>query len=369
MKPIYVAATGQHVGKTTTTLGILAGLRERGIRAGYCKPVGQQHIEVSGIIADKDAVLFADSVGFAINPDWHSPVVIGQGITKAFIDNPDQFRFRERILAAREYLTSQYDVVVYEGTGHPGVGSIADLSNAQVAHMLGAGVVMVVEAGIGNTIDRLNLCLSLFREHQVPLWGVIINKVYADKMDEVSYYLRKRLQELDIPLLGLIPYDRSLSFPIMEAIRQAVEGRVIMNRDKMGNRVAEIIAGSLVDVDEFNSFENTLLVVSSKRLDEALHKVSMISELKQLDQSPLSGVIVTGDGRHADWVEDFDFNHPYFEKNKIPVVATALDTYGSVVKISRIEVKINTSTPWKVSRAIELIHRHVNFDELLQKMQ
>jgi len=369
MKPIYVAATGQHVGKTTTTLGILAGLRERGIRAGYCKPVGQQHVEVSGIIADKDAVLFADSVGFEINPDWHSPVVIGQGVTRAFIDKPDNFHFRERIQAAQRHLSSNYDVVVYEGTGHPGVGSIADLSNAQVAHMLGAGVVMVVEAGIGNTIDKLSLCLSLFREQKVPLWGVIINKVYADKMEEVSYYLRKRLHEMNIPLLGMIPYDRSLSFPIMEAIRQAVEGRVILNRDKMGNRVAEIIAGSLVDIDEFNSFENTLLVVSSKRLDEALHKVSAISKIKKLEQSPLSGVIVTGDGRHADWVEDFNFNHPYFEEYKVPVLATALDTYGSVVKISRIEVKINTSTPWKVSRAIELIHEHVNFDELLRKME
>lgn len=369
MKPIYVAATGQHVGKTTTTLGLVEGLRRRGFRTGYCKPVGQQQLEIGDLVADKDAVLFADSIGFQINPDWHSPVIIGRGVTRQFIEDPHQFHFRERILAAAEYLSANYDAVVYEGTGHPGVGMVANVSNPQVAKMLGAGVVMVVEAGIGNTIDRLGLSMALFREHGVPVWGVIINKVYEEKMEEIGFYLRKRLTQMDIPLLGLIPYDRSLSYPIMETIRQAVDGKTLLNRHKMGNQVAEIIAGSLIDVEEFNSFENTLLVVSSKRVEEAIEKINAISHLKSLGQSPLSGVIVTGDGRHSHWIDDFEIEHPYFDDHEIPVVSTPLDTYGSVVKISRIEVKINTATPWKVSRAIELITEHVDFDSLFERMQ
>lgn len=368
MKPVYVAATGQHIGKTTTTLGLVEGLRQRGFRTGYSKPVGQQHLTLDGIIADKDAVLFADSIGFAINPDWHSPVIIGQGVTRRFIDNPEGFPFRERIMEAATYMGANYDAIVYEGTGHPGVGSVAGLSNAQVADMLGAGVVMVVEAGIGNTIDRLSLCLSLFREKKVPIWGVIVNKVYEEKKEEITYYLNKRLQQMDIPLLGLIPYDRTLSYPIMETICQAVNGNVVLHPEKLNNRVADIMAGSLVEIEEFNSFENILLVVSNKRLDEAIDKIVAICKLKQLKHTPISGVLVTGDSRHAHWIDDFELNHPYFEHHQIPVISTALDTYGSVVKISRIEVKINTATPWKVSRAIELVREHVNFDLLLENM-
>lgn len=368
MKPVYVAATGQHIGKTTTTLGLVEGLHQRGLRTGYCKPVGQQHLTLNGVIADKDAVLFADSIGFAINPDWHSPVIIGQGVTRRYIDNPSDFPFRERIMEAAHHMMTNYDAIVYEGTGHPGVGSVAGLSNAQVAEMLGAGVVMVVEAGIGNTIDRLSLCLSLFKEKKVPVWGVIINKVYEEKKDEIAYYLSKRLHQMDIPLLGLIPYDRTLSYPIMEAVCQAVDGKVVLYPGKLNNLVADIMAGSLVEVEEFNSFENILLVVSNKRLDEAIDKIVAICKLKNLKKTPLSGVLVTGDTKHGHWIEDFELNHPYFEEHQVPVISTALDTYGSVVKISRIEVKINTATPWKVSRAIELVREHVNFDFLLERM-
>jgi len=259
-------------------------------------------------------------------------------------------------------------MVVYEGTGHPGVGTVVNLSNARVAKMLGAGVVMIVEGGIGRTIDRLNMSISLFHEEKVPILGVIVNKVKPEKIEEIRFYLDKKLREMGMPLLGILPYDQRLSFPIMETIRQAVQGKVIMNGDCMNNRIEDIIAGSLIDLDEFSTFRNILLVSSIKRLNTAVEKVEAISRIKNLKNSPLSGVIVTGDGRHAKWYDEGDLNNPYFRKNQIPVITTKLDTFGSVVKINRIEVKINTRTPWKIKRAIELIHEHVEFDLLLDQL-
>lgn len=48
MRGILIAATGQHVGKTTSCLGIVAGLLQRVESLAYCKPVGQQHVLVDG---------------------------------------------------------------------------------------------------------------------------------------------------------------------------------------------------------------------------------------------------------------------------------------------------------------------------------
>lgn len=368
MRTIYVAATGQHVGKTTSTLGLVANLKEMGYRTGYCKPVGQESVTHEGKVADKDAVLFSEVSGFEIIPDLHSPVIIGRGVTKEYLEDPTRFHFEERLLRAADLLRSEYEVVVYEGTGHPGVGSVCDLSNARVAKLLGAGVVMVVEGGIGRTIDKLNMSLALFREEKVPILGVIVNKVQPDKIDEIRYYLSRRLDALGIPLLGIMPYDQRLSFPIMETIRQAVGGKVILNGDRLNNRIEDIVAGSLVDTEEFNTFRNLLLVASIRRINEAIDKVEAISRERQLEKSPLAGVIVTGDGRHAKWYDEADLNNPYFREHKIPVLTTKLDTYGSVVKISRIEVKINIRTPWKVKRAEEMIRQYVNFDLLLDQL-
>jgi BioD-like phosphotransacetylase family protein len=63
-----------------------------------------------------------------------------------------------------------------------------------------------------------------------------------------------------------------------------------------------------------------------------------------------------------------DLTNPYFREHNIPVITTKLDTYGSVVKISRIEVKINTRTPWKVQRAIHLIKENVDFPLILNQL-
>ena len=56
----------------------------------------------------------------------------------------------------------------------------------------------------------------------------------------------------------------------------------------------------------------------------------------------------------------------YLTEHEIPVITTSLDTYGSVVKYSRIEVKINTHTLWKVQRAIEMFKKNVDLPKLLE---
>ncbi|MBK6948430.1 MAG: AAA family ATPase [Haliscomenobacter sp.] len=367
MKNIYVAASSQHVGKTTCTLGLVANLVEQGFTTGYSKPVGQKSVAYDGKIADKDAVLFSEVIGFDIDPDIHSPVIIGRGVTKEFIEDTNRFDFERRLAYSRQMLESQYDVVVYEGTGHPGVGSVVNLSNARVAKILDAGVIMVVEGGIGSTIDMLNMCTAIFREEKVPVLGVIVNKVKQEKMEEIEYFLSRRLESMGMPLLGVLPYDSSLSLAIMETIRQAVDGKVMFNEDSMNNKVEDIVAGSLVDVEEFNTFENILLVTSFKRLNQAIDKVESVAKIKGVDHCPLSGVIVTSDGRQAKWFEQADLANSYLLNHKVPVITTTLDTYGSVVKISRIEVKINNRTPWKSRRAIELVRQYVNFNTLIER--
>ena len=365
MKPLYVAATGQHVGKTTSTLGLVTNLIEHGYNVGYCKPVGQQHLTIDGQTIDKDVTLFAQMLGFKIEAAIHSPIVMGKGITKQYIDFPERFDLQQDVLACSKILNERHDMIVYEGTGHPGVGSVADVSNADVARLLNAGVVMVAEGGIGNTIDRLTLSIAQFRHYKVPIIGVIINKVIPEKLDQIEYYVGKKLGQMGLDLLGLLPFDKRMSYPIMETIKRAIKGKVLANEGKLNNRVEDIMAGSLIDMKELRDVKNILLVVSFKRLDEAIEKLGFVSKKHNLTKSPISGIIITGDGKHELDYDHSDYSKHYIQEQEIPVITTDLDTYGSVVKISRIEVKINTRTPWKTRRAIELIRENVDVEKLL----
>lgn len=358
---IYVAATGQHVGKTTSTLGLTSVLSRRGIDVGYCKPVGQKFVELGNLRVDKDTLLFADLLDFTIVPETHSPILLGRGSTEAYLENPAEFDLYTKIDEAKAQLEERYDLVVYEGTGHPGVGSIADISNAQVAKRLGAPVIIVVEGGIGSTIDMLNLCLSLFREHDVPILGVIVNKVKIDKLDKVTKYVGKYLETQGLPLLGILPYDKTLAYPVMKSIAGAIQGTVTHNAEMLGNRVADILAGSLLDLEDIKRKDDLLLVVATRLVDEAIEKIKKFSEEQEIEGTPLSGIVATGTGELDPHCLE------YIEKHNIPTIRTHLDTYGSVIKISRIEVKINRSTPWKVERAIKLIEDNVNLDLILDE--
>lgn len=365
MSTFFVAATGQHQGKTTTTLGLCSTLKGEGLDVGYCKPVGQKHLTHNGFIADKDSILFSKMLDFELDPVLHSPVILGQGVTKEYLLDASGFHFEEAILNAARKLEAQHDVVVYEGTGHVGVGSVVNLSNAQVAKLLNSRAILVVEGGIGNTIDQLALNVSLFRKEGVPVHGVLINKVKPEKLDEIREILTPKLLSMGIPPLGFIPYDRTLSFPILSTVNHAVKGKFLLHPERMLNKVQEVMAGSLIEIDQFDEQEGIVLVVSFARFQEAIERVIEKSKELELDQSPLAGIVVTGDGKHNRWFSAETFSHPYLMHHKIPLLATQLETYDTVVMISRIEVKINTDTPWKVRRAIHLFRESVDLQAFL----
>ncbi len=359
---IYVAATGQHVGKTTSTLGLVRAFEDlQGIgEIGYCKPVGQEITDLFSKQVDKDALLFSETMKFELFPELHSPVILGKGATTSYLDNPEHYHYEARIRHAAATLSSVYDLVVYEGTGHPGVGSVVNLSNARVAKMVDARVVLVVEGGIGRTIDSLSYAITPFQQEGVPIAGVIVNKVIPEKMDKIRKYLNIKFRELDIPMLGIIPFDKNMSSPIMLTIRHAIKGTFRCNKNKTTNIVDKIVPGSLIDeIDDSIDNKNILIVVSYKRINRIVTKL-----MQRMDDGHplrLAGVVMTGEeiGRPEDIKpEDLQF----FQKHGVPVVSTALDTLGAFTKINRLEVKINTNTPWKVNRAIELIRENVNLE-------
>lgn len=363
-KKIYIAATNQHIGKTTSTLGLVKALNDHGVNVGYCKPVGQKFINWKGIKADKDAFLFGKMMEFSVNPDVHSPVILGSGATSAFLERPEDFHYKEDILNASRILEERHDLVVYEGTGHPGVGSIVNLSNADVAKMLDAPVVMIVEGGIGRTIDRLNMSIALFREKGVPIKGVIINKVLPEKMEKIKRLVGIKLDEMGLELFGCLPYQKDLSFPIMRTINSAIGGMCLLNEGSLDNMVESSISASLTDSEELLNRKNLLLVSHYKRLDSTIDKIKELFGSK----NPLSGIILTGEGRLDDPYLDHISEIDYIINHKIPVVVTKLDTLGAVRKINKIEVKINTRTMWKVEKAVELIKQNVDLDRLIAKI-
>jgi BioD-like phosphotransacetylase family protein len=332
---------------------------KKGINVGYCKPVGQKHLNFDNFSVDKDTVLFADLIHFNLEAGVHSPVILGKGAVEKFLDNPEKYKFEEAIQGAKDILEKRHDLIIYEGTCHPGVGSVAGLSNAKVAKLLNASVVMVVEGGVGSTIDMLHMSTALFREEGIDIIGVIINKVMPDKIEKVRKYVGKWLDQQGLYLLGIIPYDATLAFPIIKTICESIKGNFLYHEQNANNRVSGILAGSLFELRELKSSEDLLLISSTNSIKDAIERIVWLSKLFDINHCPLSGIVISGQKPLDPSVLK------YINDNNIPTITTELDTYEAVIKISKIEVKINQNTPWKVQKAIKLIEENVHVDKLI----
>ena len=141
----------QHVGKTTTSLAIMSGLKKRFDKVGFVKPVGQQHVPVESQMAnktirvDKDVCLVKEHFNLDhLDYEHMSPVLIPKGYTKKFVDGEvtlaDQIK---RLETSMMHVAGNSDVVLCEGTGHCAVGSIVALNNGKCASLIGADMVLV----------------------------------------------------------------------------------------------------------------------------------------------------------------------------------------------------------------------------------
>ena len=167
-KAFFIASTGQHVGKTTTCLGLVSGLKKRFKHVGFIKPIGQEHVETdNGISVDKDVLLFKDHFNLADPYEMMSPVIFPKGFTRDYLDEkiPNE-SLVECITYCYEHMLSTNDSIVIEGTGHVGVGTIAELDNAKVASLLGVKMVIIASGGLGSSFDAIALNKALCSIHQ-----------------------------------------------------------------------------------------------------------------------------------------------------------------------------------------------------------
>ena len=125
-RKVFVAATGQNSGKTTTSVSLKYMARKKYERVGFIKPLGPKPTVASnGMVADKDAALMAEVFGLEDDLALMSPVVLMPGDTQKILDGEVSGEdLEQKILAAIDELDRKNDFLIIEGAGHTGVGSV-----------------------------------------------------------------------------------------------------------------------------------------------------------------------------------------------------------------------------------------------------
>lgn len=356
---VFIAATRQNDGKTTTSLGLLSVLQKRYPRVGYIKPVGQRFVEVEEQKIDEDTVLM-DRV-YRLNCPLvdMSPIAVEPDFTRKYLQSSNRDALVRKIEKAFDRVAWEKDFVLCEGSGHAGVGSVFDLSNAQVASILKAKVVIVSRGGIGKPIDEVALNQALFEKEGVEIIGVILNKVTTDKLDLVTDFARRGLKRRGLDLLGVIPHQPILSCPSMDLIQDELAAELLNHDRQIHNLVEEVVVGAM-GVNNAIRFikKGVLLITPGDREDIILAAAST-----GIDQHPeLAGIILTGNIRPSDGVLKIIRTLPF------PVLKSYEDSYYVASRVHDLTVKTRPDDTRKISLIRDLVAEHVDVNRILKAL-
>ena len=360
---VYVAATRQNDGKTITCLGLISALKKRVGSVGYIKPVGQRYIEINGHKIDEDALLVKDVYDLRGSVTDMSPIAVPRHFTEDYIDNPDRKALTDRVSEAYARVAMEKDVVVVEGTGHAGVGSVFDLSNGDVAALLRTPVVMVSSGGIGRPIDEIMLNKATFDANGVEILGVIVNKVQEEKYEKIKSYVIRGLERKGLEVLGVMPYRPTLSSPTVEQLLEDIDGELISGHRGLRNTVGKMVIGAMPPHQALEYMStDTLLITPGTREDLIL--AAMSSCILGATQTPcVAGMILTGGTPPQPKILEL------VRKTYIPVILVSDDTYTVASRIAKLIVKIRPGDFEKIRAAEELVDQYVDVDRLLGKLE
>lgn len=357
-RKIFIAATGQHCGKTTISLSLMHLARRKYKRVGFMKPIGPKCIEYHGLTMDKDAAMMSSVYGLDEHAALMSPMPLTSGSTRRFLDGlTDPEAPRKAILEACAELEKHNDFLIIEGAGHGGVGSVVGMNNAQVAAMLQAPVLMVTGGGIGNVIDAVELNLALYEREQANVRIIMPNKLLPEKRGHSMAYLAKAFQRNGMLVSGAFDYSPTLADPTLQNISNLLKLPLYgssADRSRICHTIQLGAASSQRVIDKLG--ESTLLIVTSSR-DELIVTASSLHHIPEFRQR-LAGLIVTGHAPISVITQRIldDSNIPY-----IRVDSTTSDVY---YRLREHVSKISPDDTEKIELINATAEKYINFDEL-----
>jgi BioD-like phosphotransacetylase family protein len=358
-RKIFIAASGQNIGKTTISISLLHLAKKKYGRVGFIKPLGPKPTTFRGHAVDKDAALIAQVFNLTKDLRYMSPVVVYPDTTRRAIDGEISLpELEERILVACAELEKRCDFIIIEGSGHPGVGSVLKLSNARIARMLDAPVLMVTGGGVGNVIDTVFMNTALFKLEGAQVRAVLANKLFAEKRELTLDYLSRALADQPFSLIGGFDYQPVLANPTLRRVSRLLDLPLLGNRREVSRIIqhVQIGAASTQRVTEMLR-ESTLLLVTSSR-DELLVTLANLYQMPEY-RSLVSGLVIPGIAPVS------TITQRIIDRSNIPYLRTQKHSTAELYRIITEDVsKITSEDTEKLDLVRSLAEERLDFDAL-----
>ena len=344
MNKIIIASLRKNAGKTTVMVGMARALNKK---IGYLKPFGDRLIYNKKRLWDYDSALIANTFALSENPEDMS---IGFDHSKLRYMYDEKVT-REKVLDLAANMAQGKDLLFVEGGRDLAYGISVYLDAVSLARYLGGNLVIVISGDENTVFDDITYVKKNMDLSGINFKGIIINKV--QNMDDFKETYLPQIQKIGVPVLGVIPYQKDLTYFSVSYLSERLFAKVVTGEDQLNRTVKNIFIGAMsVNAalqQPLLKKEGILMITGGDRTD-------MI--LVALDYQ-VTGIILTNNVVPPSHIIS------KATERKVPMLMVPYDTYETARRIDSMEPLMTKDDKQKIELLGKLIQENVNIQEIV----
>ena len=371
MKTILLVPTGEGVGLTSASLGLVYALECQGVKAGFLKPFSQEKNQP----VDGTTALYRH----LSNSETVEPIPYTKLIQQINQDESDELL--EEAVRLHRQIAKNHDLIIVEGLFPNSRDAFASEMNATLAQALDAKVIIVSNADINTpelSAEKVENQLRYFGgASSTRMAGILFMRTKGLHEDsaqvpvtfdpslrligETEKFVRAiqkthaHLGSEKLPVIGLVPFSDTLSVPRISDLAAHISAEWI-NRGEATQR--RVLHGSLIASNiehELNKFvAGELIISASDRID-----VLLASSLASSNGIPLAGLVLTE--HHEPNASVLAFCQTAI-KNGLPILHTPLSTFETAQSLSNLSNEIPVDDTERAEQVSRFVSSHLNAD-------
>lgn len=358
-KTIFIASAEPGSGKSVITLGLVNMLLCKTQKVGFFKPVVNT---VAG--QKKDTHIQTVLEYFKLPVPYEEAFAFTRQEAMQYIENESRGEMIDTIINKFKRIEEQYDFTVLEGSDFTTEGVAFEFElNVLIAKNLGCPALLVISGENKTNAQIVNESLNLlhnFKDDEVQVLGIIVNKIQKTQADMVREQLSRQLPADTI--LSIIPLDPGLQNPTVKDICEGLNGKLLFGGEYLHNRVDNFVTGAM-HLPNFLSHivENVLIVTPGDRGDIIIG--SLQANLSS-SYPKISGIVLSAGIQPEEpirrLVEGLN--------NVVPIISVEAGTFQASTQAGAIKARITPDNPKKIQLAIDTFAKFVDVPAIENSM-
>lgn len=353
MVSILISSSEEFSGKSSICMGLGKIFQDSGLKVGYMKPVGNLLIDVQGSLTDEDSEGIKKLLGIDDPAKYITPIHLTDSLIDDALKGVEK-DLNEKLMEAYSIISKDRDIVLVEGTGGIGGGSMYGLSDPEIASKLGIKMLLVTRFDSISAVDRILCDMRIIGDGDM-LTGLVLNEVPSNMEDRVSELVVPFLEKKGIKVFGTIHEDDTLRSVSISEIVEDLHAEVLVAPDRLDQLVEHYLVGAMEvgsAIKYFRRQPNSAVITGGDRAD--LHMAAIESRVKCL--------ILTGNMRPSGAVL------ASAEEAEIPVILVRGDTMNTIERMEHLIGHAHIKQQVKLERIVELLKNHLDIPAIAESM-